>query len=74
MSASLGGVIIAFDNNPVLFTFSDGTDTVSFFFAVNDLAINPGQNAIRAISLAHNNKQRFPNLQGCFFWGRVLLE
>lgn len=53
-----GGVFIDFDNTPIVFTFVDtncGTTTVpgqqttcgsgSFTFAVNDLAINPGQTA-----------------------------
>ena len=45
-----GGVLIDFNNTPQLFTFSfanpNGTTTIgSFFFAVNDLAINPGQTA-----------------------------
>ena len=56
-----GGVFLDFDNTPLLFTFSDpncepdptggvpGQQTTcgngSFFFAVNDLAIDPGQTA-----------------------------
>jgi hypothetical protein len=57
-SATNGGVFIDFNNTPILFTFTDtncGATTVpgqqttcgtgSFFFAVNDLAINPGQTA-----------------------------
>jgi hypothetical protein len=51
-----GGVTIDFDNTPILFTFNDtncGATTIpgqqttcgsgSFFFAVNDLSITPGQ-------------------------------
>ena len=51
-----GGVLINFDNTPILFTFNDpncqattvpGQQTTcgigSFFFSVNDLAIDPGQ-------------------------------
>ena len=51
-----GGIFIDFNNTPILFTFNDancGATTVpgqqttcgtgSFFFAVNDLAIDPGQ-------------------------------
>ena len=51
-----GGVFINFDNTPILFTFADpncqattvpGQQTTcgsgSFFFSVNDLAIDPGQ-------------------------------
>jgi hypothetical protein len=57
-SATDGGVFLDFNNTPILFTFNDtncGETTVpgqqttcgsgSFFFAVNDLAINPGQTA-----------------------------
>src|SRR5687767_15112789 len=57
-AADDGGVFIDFDNTPLLFTFNDtncGATTVpgqqttcgsgSFFFAVNDLAIDPGQTA-----------------------------
>jgi hypothetical protein len=49
-STGNGGVFIDFNNTPQLFTFSfqnpNGTTTIgSFFFAVNDLAINPGQTA-----------------------------
>jgi hypothetical protein len=57
-STANGGVFIDFNNTPILFTFNDtncGATTVpgqqttcgtgSFFFAVNDLAINPGQTA-----------------------------
>jgi len=55
-AADDGGVFIDFDNTPLLFTFNDtncGATTVpgqqttcgagSFFFSVNDLAIDPGQ-------------------------------
>ncbi|MFL6210666.1 MAG: PEP-CTERM sorting domain-containing protein [Pyrinomonadaceae bacterium] len=47
-STGNGGVFIDFNNTPQLFTFSfantNGTTTNgSFFFAVNDLAINPSQ-------------------------------
>jgi hypothetical protein len=51
-----GGVRLDFDNTPILFTFSDPScqattipgqqttcGTGSFFFSVNDLAIDPGQ-------------------------------
>lgn len=57
-AADDGGVLVDFDNTPQLFTFNDtncGATTVpgqqttcgagSFFFAVNDLAIDPGQTA-----------------------------
>jgi hypothetical protein len=57
-AADDGGVFIDFNNTPQLFTFNDttcGTTTVpgqqttcgagSFFFSVNDLAIDPGQTA-----------------------------
>lgn len=52
-STGTGGVIINFDNTPILFTFNDlncegGATTCgtgSFFFAVNDLSIDPGQTA-----------------------------
>lgn len=52
----IGGLIVDFDNTPLLFTFNDvncGVTTVSgqqttcgsgsFFFSVNDLALDPGQ-------------------------------
>lgn len=57
-AADDGGVILDFNNTPILFTFNDttcGATTVpgqqttcgagSFFFSVNDLAIDPGQTA-----------------------------
>lgn len=60
-SDNQGGVLIDFDNTPILFTFNDtncepdptggvpGQQTTcgsgSFFFSVNDLAIDPGQTA-----------------------------
>lgn len=57
-AADDGGVLIDFNNTPILFTFTDtncGATTVpgqqttcgtgSFFFSVNDLAIDPGQTA-----------------------------
>lgn len=57
-AADDGGVVIDFNNTPQLFTFNDttcGATTVpgqqttcgqgSFFFSVNDLAIDPGQTA-----------------------------
>ena len=44
-STGNGGVFIDFNNTPILFTFSNAGASGSFFFAVNDLAINPGQTA-----------------------------
>ena len=52
-SVGNGGVFIDFNNTPILFTFNDvncegGATTCgagSFFFAVNDLSIDPGQTA-----------------------------
>lgn len=57
-AADDGGVLIDFNNTPQLFTFNDTTcgattvpgqqttcGTGSFFFSVNDLAIDPGQTA-----------------------------
>lgn len=57
-AADDGGVLLDFNNTPILFTFSDtscGVTTVvgqqttcgngSFFFSVNDVAIDPGQTA-----------------------------
>ncbi len=56
VSENIGGVRLDFDNTPILFTFNDvncqattvpGQQTTcgagSFFFSVNDLAIDPGQ-------------------------------
>ncbi|MEO7057712.1 MAG: PEP-CTERM sorting domain-containing protein [Caldimonas sp.] len=37
-----GGVYINFDNTPKSFTFSDGSSSGSFTFAVNDLSITAG--------------------------------
>ena len=61
ISDNIGGVMIDFNNTPILFTFNDpncepdptggipGQQTTcgtgSFFFSVNDLAIDPGQTA-----------------------------
>jgi hypothetical protein len=58
MSDNIGGVQINFDNTPLLFTFNDttcqattipGQQTTcgigSFFFSINDLAIDPAQTA-----------------------------
>lgn len=49
-STGNGGVFIDFNNTPILFTFNDTNctgpatcGTGSFLFAVNDLAIDPGQ-------------------------------
>lgn len=57
-AADDGGVFIDFNNTPLLFTFNDTTcgattvpgqqttcGTGSFFFSINDLAIDPGQTA-----------------------------
>ncbi|MCA1616691.1 MAG: PEP-CTERM sorting domain-containing protein [Acidobacteria bacterium] len=68
-SATNGGVFINFDNTPILFTFNDtncGATTIpgqqttcgtgSFTLTVNDLAINPGQNA--SITGFINNAQQ----------------
>lgn len=43
--ANNGGVNINFDNNPVVFTFNDGTNTGSFSLAVADLFVETGQAA-----------------------------
>ncbi len=58
LSNDVGGVTLDFNNTPILFTFQDtnceattipGQQTTcgsgSFFFSVNDLAIDPGQTA-----------------------------
>ena len=58
VAADNGGVRIDFNENPILFTFNDTTcgattvpgqqttcGTGSFFFSLNDLAIDPGQTA-----------------------------
>jgi hypothetical protein len=44
-NATNGGVFLDFNNTPQTFTFSNASGTGSFNFAVNDLAINPGQTA-----------------------------
>jgi hypothetical protein len=58
ITSDTGGVMLDFNNTPILFTFDDtscGATTIagqqttcgsgSFFFGVNDLAIDPGQTA-----------------------------
>lgn len=40
-----GGVLIDFDNTPVIFTFSNGAAVGSFALFVNDVSINAGQTA-----------------------------
>ena len=58
LASDTGGVMLDFNNTPILFTFNDtncGATTIpgqqttcgagSFFFAVNDLSIDPGQTA-----------------------------
>ena len=42
-STGNGGVMVDFNNTPILFTFSNANASGSFFFAVNDVSINPGQ-------------------------------
>jgi hypothetical protein len=44
-STGNGGVFLDFNNTPLTFTFSNAGGSGSFNFAVNDLAINPGQTA-----------------------------
>jgi hypothetical protein len=54
VSDNEGGVLLDFDNTPILFTFNDinceGNPSTTcgqgqFFFSINDLAIDPGQTA-----------------------------
>lgn len=44
-STGNGGVFVDFINTPTLFTFSSAGVSGSFLFNVNDVSINPGQNA-----------------------------
>jgi len=44
-SVGNGGVMLDFNNTPILFTFSNASGSGSFLFAVNDLSIKPGQTA-----------------------------
>ena len=44
-STTNGGVFIDFNNTPQTFSFSNAAGSGTFNFAVNDLAINPGQTA-----------------------------
>lgn len=45
ISNDQGGVFLDFNNTPQIFTFQNGQAFGSFAFAVNDLAIDPGQTA-----------------------------
>ena len=44
-STGNGGANVNFDNTPILFTFSNATAHGSFSLTINDVAINPGQQA-----------------------------
>lgn len=38
-----GGVLIDFDNTPMVFTFANGTTTGTFTLTITDVTVNPGQ-------------------------------
>ena len=85
MSDNLGGVLINFDNTPILFTFSDtncqattiaGQQTTcgsgSFFFSVNDLAIDPNQVASITGQITGAQQSTIPEPTGMLLLGTGL--
>ena len=81
-----GGVFIDFNNTPILFTFNDtncGATTVpgqqttcgsgSFFFAINDLSIDPGQVASLTGQITSAQQTTVPEPTSMFLLGTGLL-
>lgn len=57
---SQGGVNINFDNQPVVFTFNDGTNTGSFSLAIADVFVESGQAANLTAGTTGQQSQAVP--------------
>jgi hypothetical protein len=88
VSDNIGGVKLTFDNGPVLFTFNDpnceadptggipGQQTTcgigSFFFSVNNLAIDPGQTVSLTGQITSAQQSAIPEPASMFLLGTGL--
>ena len=72
-STGNGGVTIAFNNAPVLFTFSSGGVRGSFFFSLNNLSINPGQTASITGQITSAQQSSVPEPAGMLLLGSGLV-
>ena len=72
-SGTNGGVTIAFNPTPVLFTFSSNGVTGSFFFSLNNLAINPGQTAEITGQIVSAQQTAVPEPASMFLLGTGLI-